>query len=401
MNARPLLRSTFLVLLTCAHAAGADTSIDAIDDAIAAAEYSHARQLVEAKLLEYPDDPSVLFRKARVQRYLGDPDGALQTLDELRQRYPYDVDYALARAQVLDSQGRDTEALDELRVATRLAPDYEDVWQLRHTLLLRQNNDVARLELETLSQEAAQRFPRARWWRVSDPENDADWSLLLGAGHDSLDNGSPSWQQQFIEVSRSSDTIGNYRIGIARDERYNESDLTVRVGGDVSFSSDWFAGFQISSASSPSFQPKFGYSASVGRSLGKGWVGNVGYRRREYDSVTVGSMNATVEKYIGDFRIAYVLGRSHLHGASNSLNHTATANWYIDDRSSIGLSMSTGEEAEAIGPGQVLQTEVRGLSLNGRRQLTDRFGLQWWLGIHDQGDIYRRRFLGLAVSIQL
>lgn len=115
----------------------------------------------------------------------------------------------------------------------------------------------------------------------------------------------------------------------------------------------------------------------------------------------MGSTMGTVEKYLGDFRIAYALGLSHLHGASNSLNHSLTANWYYSDRSSIGISLNTGEETEAIGPGQVLETDVRGVSVSGRRRLTNRLGLQWWLGLHEQGDYYRRQYVGMALTIQL
>ncbi|MDH3442117.1 MAG: hypothetical protein OEM63_15260, partial [Gammaproteobacteria bacterium] len=59
-----------------------------------------------------------------------------------------------------------------------------------------------------------------------------------------------------------------------------------------------------------------------------------------------------------------------------------------------------GREAEAIGGGQVLETDVKGFSLNGRHQFNERIGLQWWLGIHNQGELYRRHFVGMAVSIR-
>lgn len=390
-----------LTLLALTQAALANSILESIDDAIAVSDYSLALRLLEARIQESPEDVSLLYRRARVQNYLGDHAAALLTLDTLRLQHPQDVDYALTRAQVLAAQDRDIEALDDLRDATTLASDYEDVWRLRYSLLLRQQHDDLQLELDAVQAEAKIRFPNAAWWRKTRDDFGPQWSLLVGAGHESLDNGSPSWGQQFVEVSRTQQSGGNYRLGVARDTRYDESDLTVTVGGDVSFASHWFADFSLGSASSPSFQPDLGYSASIGRALRDGWVAGLRYRRREYETVAVGSIAATVEKYFGDFRVAYVLGQSHLRDAPNALNHSITANWYYDDQMSFGISLNTGEEVEVIGPGQVMRTDVRGISLNGRRQMTDRFGLQWWLGFHDQGDFYRRRFLGLAVSIQL
>lgn len=83
------------------------------------------------------------------------------------------------------------------------------------------------------------------------------------------------------------------------------------------------------------------------------------------------------------------------------MGHTLTTNWYFNDVASIGVTLSGGEEAEAVGNGAVLKTDVRGVSLSGRYQLGERYTLQGWIGTHEQGDLYRRRFLGLAISIRI
>ena len=65
----------------------------------------------------------------------------------------------------------------------------------------------------------------------------------------------------------------------------------------------------------------------------------------------------------------------------------------------VGGGQRLGGQAESLGNGQVLETDVRGITLNGRRAINERVAIQWWLGLHEQGDFYRRRFLGMAVSI--
>ena len=82
-------------------------------------------------------------------------------------------------------------------------------------------------------------------------------------------------------------------------------------------------------------------------------------------------------------------------------SHALTVDWYFSDRSSIGVGLNTGEEVEAIGAGRVLETDVRGISLRGRRQLNRRIGLQWWFGWHEQGEVYERTYLGLALSYRI
>lgn len=365
-SARALFALTFL-FATC-QTALANSSVQAIDEAITISDYPLALTLIGTQLAAKPNDVSLLLRLARVHSYVGNYDGAYEILDQLRREYPHDVDYALARARILARQGREREALADLREATLLAPDYEEVWQLRQSLLARQA---------------------------------AQWTVLLGAGHDNLSNGAPSWKQQFIEVSREHDTEGRYRLGIARDRRFDNNDLAVSFGGERSFASNWFAGLNVSLVSEPEFQPEASYDANLGRSLEDGWVVSLRYRHREYATATVGSATTTVEKYVGDFHFSYGLGISHLYGAATSMNHGLATNWYYSDRGSIGVSVNVGREVEAIGPAAVLETDVRGVSVRGRRQLTDRFGLRWWMGLHDQGDFYRRQYFGFAVSIRL
>ncbi|MDH3431504.1 MAG: YaiO family outer membrane beta-barrel protein [Gammaproteobacteria bacterium] len=390
-----------VILLVSGNAALADASLRAIDNAIATSDYDYALELIDTQLALNREDTALRLRRARVLGYRGEFDAALKSLNELQREYPQDVDHVFARAQLLTRQGRDGEAIDDLRRAVALAPDYEEVWQLRYTLLTRQLDESAEFELQELLQEVAIRFPRAEWWRPAATDSAPQWTILVGAGHENLSNDAPSWNRQFVEVSREQHATGRYRIGLSRDERFGNSDLSVRLSGDYLLAPDWSAGADITLISDPDFQPELNYSGYVGRSLKEGWVVNLRYRRREYETATVSSTTGVVEKYVGDFRIAYALGLSHLHGTSDSPNHSLAMNWYYSDRSSIGLTLNTGKETEAVGPGQVLETEVRGVSLSGRRKLSDRFDLQWWLGLHDQGDIYRRQFLGMAVSIRL
>ncbi len=345
--------------------------------------------------------PAQRFRQALSWRDAGNLDAALTCLDALRDDYPFDVDYALARAQIYSRLERVDDALRELEAATELAPHYEDVWKLRLNLLARGQSGTENTDHESLRLEAAERFPDADWWRAADRREASRWTLLLGASHDALSNSLPGWNGQFVELSLDPDPDRRYLFRLARDERYAGADSTVGVGIEHAWKRGWFAGLDLTTAGGAEFQPELGYGGHAGTPLADGWVVDLRYRRRQYPSATVDSLTGTVENYFGDFRISYALGMSRLQGASNSLNHGLTANWYYNDNASVGFTLSTGEEAEAVGNGRVLETEVRGFSVSGRRKLSDRFGLQWWLGVHDQGDYYRRHYLGMAVSIRI
>ncbi len=342
-------------------------------------------------------NPAERFASARELMHDGQLDAALAAIETLRAEYPNDVDYAFARAQALIRLGRESEAADELDTAIAMAPDYEDIWRTRYGLLTSQDDSA---EVETFRSRAADQFPASNWWRIAGPASPAAWMLLVGAGADSLSNDLPGWDNQFIEAHYEYGETARYMSRLSRDARNSIGDLTLALAGEWQFR-PWFTGASVAVTADPEFQASTGFELHAGRTFGEGWSATLRYRHRDYDNATIGTVVTGIEKYVSDFRVAYTLGASRLHGASNFANHVVTGNWFYREDSSIGVSLSGGREAEAIGGGRVIETDVRGISLTGRHRLNERLGLHWWLGVHEQGDLYRRRFVGMAVSVKL
>ncbi|MDJ0709619.1 MAG: YaiO family outer membrane beta-barrel protein [Woeseiaceae bacterium] len=340
-------------------------------------------------------NPAERFDHVRELMHVGHLDAALAALDTLRAEHPEDVDYAFARAQVLIRLGRDDDAIEQLAVATTLAPEYEAVWRTRFNLLARRQESG---EIDEIRLQAAERFPQSTWWREPEPEYQPAWMLLVGGGTDSLSNNLPGWDNQFVEAHYEHGDQARYMGRVARDARNNVGDVSLALAAQWR-KQPWFTGVGIAFAGDPEFQARTGIEIHAGRQFGDGWTGTLRYRHRDYDNTTIGTLVADVEKYVSDFRVAYTLGASRLQGASIFTSHAITGNWYYREASSLGLSLSGGREAEAIGGGRVIETDVRSLSLTGRHQFNKRLGLHWWLGLHEQGDLYRRRFIGMAVSI--
>jgi YaiO family outer membrane protein len=345
--------------------------------------------------------PAERFAEARALGQQGDYDRALEKYDALRRDYPHDVDFALGRAQVLMWLERDPEALAELEIAASLAPEYETVWRLWLAVLSRQPGADAARDLERLRDHAAARFPASSWWHAPPVIVVRRWTLSAGLGLDTLDNGQPNWNNQFLSAgfARSADTT--YLFRMARNVRFDAADGQYGVGAEWRLGDAWFAGGDAGFSPNARFLPDVDIGAHVGRTLKAGWVADIRYRHRSYPTATVNTVISMAEKYVGNYRVAYSLGVSHLRGAGNTLSHSLIVNWYSSEQHSFGVSIATGEEAEAIGPDQVLEMEVRGLTLLGRHRINDRIGLSWSAGLHDQGEFYRRHFVGLAVSIRI
>lgn len=356
---------------------------------------------LSAALSDSPDNVAARFERARLRARNGRPLAALDDYDELINQHPRDVDYRFGRATILGRIGRDLEALDDLELAVELAPDYEDVWALRYRLTLRQPDSAERIaELRALSE---QRFPLAEWWRALPPETPTEprATLLVGSSVDDLNNGLPGWNEQFAELGFALDDRWTVNARVVRGQRFRASDATLSAGAERRIDEHWAAGLSLGVTPDAEFFAKRQLRAHLLRRLPAAWSLDLAYSRREFDAAKVSLWQLTTEKYVGDYRAAHTLTVARLHGATTSIGHSASLTRYWSDRLSLGIGIAVGEEAEVIAPGQILETDVSGVTLNGRYRISDRFSLSAWLGIQEQGDFYRRRYAGLAVSVGL
>ncbi|MCH8134651.1 MAG: YaiO family outer membrane beta-barrel protein, partial [Proteobacteria bacterium] len=309
-----------------------------VENAVSRRDFTTAMDLLNDHLVEYPDDNTARFKRAQVLGWAGNYTKARSEFDSLVAASPGNVDYVFGRARILARQGHTAEALREVTRARQLAPDYEAVWQLQFQLLAQQENATANQELTALRPEAEQRFPQANWLQASRNEPDSSWAVLVGLNIENLSDNLPGWNQQFLEVITNRSSGARYFLRAARHERFGHSDSAIGGGGDWQLAGEWFAGMNAHVSPSAVFQPGYEVGGHFGRTLFHDWVADLQYRRRHYDTAIVDSYVATTEHYFGSFRAAYSLGLSHLHGASNSVGHSITLNWYKSDTTSFGVS---------------------------------------------------------------
>lgn len=365
---------------------------------IEAGEFSRARDAATLELARDAGDPGARFQRARAHGFLGDYDAALADYDDLLSRFPDNVDYVFGRAQVLGWLGRDREALAVIDRAIELAPDYEALWRLKFSLVERLGDD----NLEEFRDSAAGRFPNSGWWQravpFSPPADDYERTLTVGADVQDLNNSLPGWSGGFAEFGWQASPRRRYSIRTQYSRRFSTTDFGLGAGAEFRLGDRWLAGIELSGASDPDFLASTSWGGHVGRSFEHGWALDLRYRRREFDTATVSAWTATAEKYFGNFRAAYSLAFAHLHGATDALTHIGTLNWYRGENHSYGITLALGEEAEVVAPGQVLQTDVNSISFTGRHRLSGQWSLSWFAGTHEQGDLYRRRYVGLAAA---
>lgn len=364
--------------------------------AIRAGDHARARAELERALLARPEDPALRYRLASVLASSGATEAALAEYDSLLSSHPNDADYRLGRAQMLARLGRDAEALEETARALALAPDYEDVWRLRLQLVERGHDSVL---VDQVRREVAARYPTAVWASRSPESPTFDRFLSMAWGNDRLSGARPGWNQQFVRLDWQTTADVAWFGEIYRDERFGRSDTSVNAGGSWQAFPEWRLGGAFGAAGNVDFEPTREWSFDAQRSFEGGWGAGVQYRHRDFPAAAVSGYALTADRYISSYRVAYQLNYSRLQGAFSSLGHTFVFGWYPTDTRSLGLTLSAGDEIERVGLDDLLRTRIASVTLNGRETLSSRWALNWWLGSHEQGDFYRRRYAGLALRV--
>ena len=345
-----------------------------------------------------PVTPSSRYEHAMTLARSGETEAALAELDALLAEFPDDADYLLGRAQMQARLGQNTAAIETTERALVLAPDYEDVWQLRLRLAERGGDDSG---VAALRAQVAARFPEASWWQAATPQTEYRHWFSAGSGADHLSNGAPDWSRQFLRLDW--ETTGSVALfgELSRSERFDERDSSLYVGGIWDALPHWQLGAAVAATADARFLPERELSFDATRAWSAGWGTALGVRQRDYVTGDVRSYSFTGEKYFSDYRIAYRLDHSRQSGADSALTHALTLTWYPSDKRSLGVTLGAGEEIEIIGLDQLLRTSVDNVTLTGNEKLSRRLALSWWLGTHEQGDFYRRDYAGLSVRIGL
>jgi YaiO family outer membrane protein len=368
--------------------------------ALEAGDYTLALRELDAALDVEPNNTALRYQRARTLALAGSPEAALAEFDALAAQFPADADYLLGRAQMQARLGRDAEAVESTERALALAPDYEDVWQLRLRLAERAGEEAATAALRS---ELAVRFPEAQWWRADPtPIEYRSW-LSAGSGTERLSNDAPDWSRHFLRVDWQTTAAGTWFAEMSRSERFEEADSSLYVGVNRQALAQWQIGGGFAITDDARFLPERELSVDATRSWAGGWGTAFGARGRDYATGgSVTSYSFTAEKYLSDYRIAYRLDRSQQSGVDDSaLAHVLQLTWYASDRRNLGVAFGTGEEIEVIGLDRLLHTSVRNVTFSGNERFSPRLSLSWWLGTHEQGVFYRRDYAGLAIRIGL
>ncbi len=335
------------------------------------------------------------FGLARSLAEEGRYDNAIREYRRLSAEYPQNVDYLFGEALALHWSGRHGCALRPASRARELAPDYEDVWKLEHRLL--QQSEPSGDRLESFRRAARARFPGASWLRAGRKPHEASWRWETGINRETLDNGADDWQNVYAHLDRRTSGDRLLSLTLTEHRRFSSTDQELAVGAAVRPAASWTVNAGLTLSPNAVFLPERVVDAGASRQLGNGWGAGLSLRHRSYPENDVSTWGTNVERYFGNYRVAWHVDNTHL-ASSSSFTHRGVLNYYAPSGSRYGLTFATGDEVEVVAPGQLLEMQITAFSLSGRHPLGDRLSILWRLGTHRQDSFYRRNHAGLSLA---
>ncbi len=225
----------------------------------------------------------------------------------------------------------------------------------------------------------------------------APLSVELATGRQQLSNGSPDWTENSVKLAHGWGTRQLSELGLVQTRRFGLRDeqltgllvrplspqLTASVDASWSPSHEVLARYHLGGMLQVEFAPA--------------WLVHGGLRRTHYDTATVTQGTVMLERYVSRFSWLAAWRPVQSQGRSTA-SLELRGSYYYAEKSSVGLSLASGQEAARIDSNTVRLAQVRSATALGRHWLAPDWALNYEWGSTRQGDFYTRR--GWRIGVQ-
>lgn len=224
--------------------------------------------------------------------------------------------------------------------------------------------------------------------------------LRLEGARDGLGRGYGDWSEFAGQLAWRPAPGQSFFGGARATERFGQDDREAFAGAYLPLAAGGpTLRLEASGSATHRVLPKHTVLAELAQPLGGGWVVGGGAKLARYPAADVTTLVATVDRYLGDWRLGYTAFLSRPEGASWGPTHRLVAAWYRAELAQASVSFARGREQENVFPAGIVTSDVRNVTLNAVFEVAPRLGvvLEWaW---HEQGNLYTRRTLRVGTRL--
>lgn len=234
-------------------------------------------------------------------------------------------------------------------------------------------------------------------WADAAAPGGATTHIELSTDSSRLSNGTPDWRETSLRLTSKLNRQSTKSLELTQTNRFGLDDqeisgllsapvsdqLTATVGGSISPTHRVLAKQRVDGSLQYEFAPA--------------WLVHGGLSHRRYDTTRVDQATLMLEHYFSSFSVSAAwkpVRASGLRSESAELR----ASYYYGDANSVGLIVSSGQEATNTRPGTVVLADVRATALLGRHWLSRQWAVSYALTRTQQGSFYTRNSVRLGAE---
>lgn len=220
----------------------------------------------------------------------------------------------------------------------------------------------------------------------------------IGGSYEHLTNGYTPWASQYLDVTIPLKTQGLVNVNLLNANRFSQNDTS----GYLSYAYPFTYGV-LSAEGGYTINPQF-----LTKDLyGVGWNGRLPYafnyllsaRTSQYDTGDTQTINMGLDKYFGDFRVAYTLVRSVLDYSERSWLSKFQLQWLSEAGHRLGFLYASGHEPMVVTIGNLTNVDVVTYQADGLYKINKTIGVTISLWHAMQGSYYQRNGGQLGVRV--
>ncbi|HKK15206.1 MAG TPA: tetratricopeptide repeat protein [Gammaproteobacteria bacterium] len=359
--------------------------------------YDQDIESLRMQLQSDPDNTELKYQLARHYNFNGQYRQAIELFEELLDVNANNADYLLGIGQSYLWSKQAATSIDYLEKAARLTPDYEAVQRALATAYRASGQEE---KANAVYRDALSSFDQPDWAltgvQSGTGKDYPQFGLRMHNHMESLGYNPDSWRETRLALTTFLDENRNLTLFAEDAEHFSLDDQTYGISAAFPLFDRTWSYAEISFSPTHHFSPGYSLYAQVGHGFPHGWGILAGIRHRDYSNSTVNILDGTVEKYIGNYRLAYTLFASDSNVAGSAYSHRLQAGYYFAEKNSMQFAVTSGEEVDKItGANQIIRTEFTDVSLWGEFWVTTDFALEYGIGYTDlnlpvQGDSHRK-----------
>lgn len=389
-------------------------------------QWAEAQLQLEIRLRQQPKHEEARFLLARVLAWQAKYEQSVSLYKTLLHDRPNNADYLLGLAQVHFWQNRPHEAIPLLNRALKNAPKYQAVWELLVRCLYAADEHGS---AEKIQRQAAQRFPKGDWQRLTPPAIVAAPSPVIaakppaqapttvsvaqptpvalspygntvevGGSFEKLDNNFASWNSAYFGAAHSFGQRSSIYGRLSQAQRFDMQDVSIMAGLTHPVSERWTLTIETDESPTYHFLPQWSLQGSAHYKMDYGFGAMFGFRRAGYREQENNTGNIGLERYWGNFRFSYTLYISQLQTSPDTtFSHLGQAAYYYGDRDYVGIAVGSGQQAVRLSPERLANADTESYALQGQHWLTPEWALVYEAGLNVQGASYTRRGASLGL----